>query len=118
MQFHLAEKPNKIDAVVRDERELIFDDSVGELPVRLAAQPEMVDVACFESGAMSDTDQRLMQAFVDQEPHALLSRVPSGNDFRPLAFFPCQGRRLGRPRRGNARMYSGAIAIFSLLRVG
>ena len=78
----------------------------------------MVDVGCFETGAMSDFNQRLMQAFVDQEPHALLSRELSGKDFQPRAFFPCQGRRLGRPRRGNARMYSGAISIFSLLRVG
>ena len=78
MQFHLAEQPNEIKAVVRDKREFILDDSLGKFPVRLATQTEMVDVGCFETGAMSDSDQRLMQAFVDEEPHALLSRVRSG----------------------------------------
>ena len=43
-----------------------------------------------------------MQAFVDEEPHALVRGVLSGKDFR----------RLGRLRRGNARMHSGATAIF------
>jgi hypothetical protein len=65
MQFHLAEKPYKVHTVICDERELIFDDSAGEFPVRLAAQPKMVHVACFESSAMTYSDQRLMQAFVD-----------------------------------------------------
>jgi len=118
VQVQAFEEPNEVDAVVRDEREFILDDTLGQLPVRLAAQTDMVDMGRLESGAMSDFDQRLMQAFVDQKPHALLSRVLSGKDFRPRAFFSCQGRRLGRPRRGNARMYSGAMAIVSLLRVG
>jgi hypothetical protein len=75
-------------------------------------------VGCFETDAMSDSKQRLTQAFVAEEPHSLLSRELSEKVFRPRVFFPCPGRRLGRPRRGNARMYSGAMAIISLLRVG
>src|SRR5438309_7794588 len=118
MQLHFAEKADEVHAVVRDEREFTLDDSLGQFPVWLAAQAKVIDVVCLKTGAMSDSNQRLMQAFVDQEPHALLSRELSGKDFRPRAFFPCQGRRPGRPRRGNARMYSGAMAIFSLLRVG
>jgi hypothetical protein len=58
-----------------------------------------------------------MQALIDQEPQALPIRALSRKDFLPRAFLPCQGRRLGRPRLGNARMYSGAMAIFSLFRV-
>jgi hypothetical protein len=77
VQFHAAEKPNKVDPVVRDKRQFILDDPVGQFLVRLAAQTEVVDVSCFETSAMSDSDQRLMQAFVDQEPHAL-SRELSG----------------------------------------
>ena len=46
MQFHLAEEANKVDAVIRDEREIILDDSTGQFPVRRAAQTEMVDVGC------------------------------------------------------------------------
>jgi hypothetical protein len=48
-----------------------------------------------------------------EEPHALLSRLLTGKDFLPRAFLPCQGRRLGRPRRGNARIDSGAIVTLS-----
>jgi hypothetical protein len=76
--LHLAEEPNKVDAVVRDDCELVFDNSLGQFPIRLAAQTEVIDMRCFETGAMSDSNQRLMQAFVDQEPHALLSRELSG----------------------------------------
>ena len=53
-------------------------NSVGQFPVRFATQAKVIDVGCFESGAMSDSNQRLMQAFVDQEPHALLSKELSG----------------------------------------
>jgi hypothetical protein len=56
VQFHLAEKSNKIDPVVRDEREFIPDDALGSFPVRSTAQAEMIDVGCFESRAMSDSD--------------------------------------------------------------
>ena len=38
----------------------------------------MVDMDCYETRAMSDSEQRLMQTFVYQEPHAPLSRVLSG----------------------------------------
>lgn len=31
VQFHLAGEPNKIDTVVRDERELVFGDPPGQL---------------------------------------------------------------------------------------
>jgi len=44
VEFHAAEEPNKVDAVVRDEREFILDDSVGQFPVGLAAPTEMIDV--------------------------------------------------------------------------
>jgi len=37
----------------------------------------MIDVSCLHSGAMSDSNERFMQAFVDQEPHALQSRALS-----------------------------------------
>ncbi len=78
MQFDSAEESNKVDAVIRHEREFIADDSVGEFPVRLATQTYMVDVGCLETGAMSDSNQRLMQSFVDQEPHSFVSRELSG----------------------------------------
>ena len=78
MQGQLAEEAHEIDAIVRDEDVLIVDDSVDEFPIRLTAQTKMVDVSCFEPRAMSDSDQRLMQAFVDEEPHALFSKVLSG----------------------------------------
>lgn len=116
---YISEKSrNEIDSVVGDECEFIFCDPLGQFPVRLAIQAKVIDVGCFETGAMSDSDQRVMQAFVDQDPHALLSREFSAKDFLPRAFFPRQGRLLGRPLRGKARMYSGAMAILSLLRVG
>ena len=50
MKVNLAEEPYKIDAVVRDEREFILDDSLRQFPVRFATQAKMVDVGCFESG--------------------------------------------------------------------
>ena len=78
LQLHSCEELKEIDAVVRDEREFIPDDSVSQVPVGLTAQSEMIDVGCFEPGAMSDSSQRLMQAFVDEEPHARLSREVSG----------------------------------------
>ena len=118
MQIHFPEELQEIHAVVRDERELVLDDPLGQFPVRLATQTEVVDVHCFKTSGMSDSNQRFMQAFVDEEPHASLNRELSAKDLLPRAFFPCQGRRLGRPRRGNARMYSGAMATFSLLSVG
>lgn len=118
MQIHPAKESNKIHAVVRDEREFTLDDSIGQFPVRLAVQTYVVDLQCLETSGMSDSNQRLMQTFVDQKSHALLSRVLSENDFRAAALFRCHGRELGRPRRGNARIYRGAMAIFSLLKVG
>ena len=57
VQFDFVEEPNKVDAVVRDERVLMIDDTVGQSPVWLARQTEMVDVGCFETGAMSDSNQ-------------------------------------------------------------
>jgi hypothetical protein len=39
MQFHMAEEPNEIDAIVCDECEFVFDDSLGELPVVLPLRP-------------------------------------------------------------------------------
>ena len=73
MQFHLAKESNKVNAVIRYEREFIRSDSLGEFPVRLTAQTEVIDVG-FKSRLMSDSDQRLMQAFIDPEPHALPGR--------------------------------------------
>jgi hypothetical protein len=52
-------------------------------PVRLAAQTKMIDVHCFKTSGMSDSNQRLMQAFLDEEPHASLSRELSAKDFLP-----------------------------------
>jgi YD repeat-containing protein len=46
VQFHLTEELNKVEAVVGDERELVFDDPLGQFPVRLAAQAEMIDMGC------------------------------------------------------------------------
>jgi hypothetical protein len=60
MQLHPAEETNKVDAIVSDEREFILDDLLGYFPVGLSAQTEMVDVDCVETGAMSDSNQRLM----------------------------------------------------------
>jgi hypothetical protein len=77
VQLHFAEEAHQVDAVIRDEREFILDDSVGQFPARITAQTEMVDVSCFETTTMSDSNQPLMQAFVDQEPHALLRKVLS-----------------------------------------
>jgi hypothetical protein len=37
VQFHFCEEPSEVDAVVRDEREFILDDPLGQFPVRLAA---------------------------------------------------------------------------------
>ena len=87
----------KVDPVICDEREFILDDSIGQFPVRLATQTEVIGVGCFESGAMSDSDQRLMQAFVDQEPHP---RVSLSEISRHGA--SCQAWRGGRPLRGYA----------------
>lgn len=90
MQFHFAEESNKIAAVVRDERELIFDDSLGQFPVGLATQTEVVDVRCLKTSGISDSNQRLMQAFVDEEPQALSSSVLSAKDFGPEPFPPAR----------------------------
>lgn len=38
----------------------------------------MINVSCLKARAMSDLNQRLMQAFVDEVPHALLSKALSG----------------------------------------
>src|SRR2546422_4974099 len=70
---------------------------------------------CVKARSMGQPYQRLMKAFINQEPHAVVSRALSWKDRLPRGFFPRQGR-LGRPRRGNARMYNGAMAIFSLSR--
>jgi len=48
VEFHATEEPDKVDAVVRDESDFILDNSVGQCPVRLVAQTEMVDVRRFE----------------------------------------------------------------------
>jgi len=78
VEFHHSEEPKEIDAVVGDEREFVVDDPFGQFPVRFAGQTEMVDMGCFETSSMSDSNQRFMQAFVDQELHALLSKVLRG----------------------------------------
>ena len=117
MKLHFPEDPEEVHTIVCDEREFVFDDPLGQRPVRLAAQAEVIDVGCLETGGMGQPDQRLMQALVDQEPRTLPRRALSRKDFVPRAFFPRQGRRLGRPRLGNARMYSGAMPIFSLFSV-
>jgi hypothetical protein len=41
-------------------------------------------VGCFKTSGMTDINQRLMQAVIDEEPHALLSRVLKGKNFRKL----------------------------------
>jgi hypothetical protein len=56
VQCHFAEEANKVNSVVRDERELVFDYSLGQFPVRIAAETEVVDMRCFETGAMSETN--------------------------------------------------------------
>ena len=117
VQIHLAEEAKEVYAVVGDEGEFVCGNPLGQNPVRLPAQTEVIDMGGLETSGMSDFNQRLVQAFVDQEPH-VVSRVRNGKDFRPVTFFPCKRRRLGRPRRGNACMYIGAIPIFSLFRVG
>ena len=76
-------------------------------------QAKVFGVRCFKSRGMGDLYQRFVKALVDQESRAAVSRLLSENDLLPRGLFPCQGRRLGRPRRGNARIYSGAIEIFS-----
>jgi len=43
VQFHSSEEPKEVDAVVRDEPEFILDDTLGQPPVRRAAQ---TDLAC------------------------------------------------------------------------
>jgi hypothetical protein len=49
VQFHFAEEANEVTAVVRDERVLVRNDSFGQLPVRLAAQTEVIDMVYFKS---------------------------------------------------------------------
>ena len=44
-------------AVVRDERELIFDKTRGQFPVGLAIHTEMVNMRRLEAGAVSNSDQ-------------------------------------------------------------
>jgi hypothetical protein len=56
VKLHLPEEPNEVDAIIGDEREFIFQDSLGQFPVRLTTQAEMIDVGCFETGAMSDSN--------------------------------------------------------------
>ena len=87
----LAEETNEVHAVVRHEREFIPNDPLAQYPVWLAVQTEMIDMCRLEASRLSDSNQRFMHAFVNQKPHALLSRVPTGNDFRFLAFAPRQG---------------------------
>jgi hypothetical protein len=60
-----GEELKEVQAVVRDEREPVFDDPLGQFPVRLAVQTEVVDVHCLKTSGMSDSNQRLMQAFVN-----------------------------------------------------
>ena len=55
-----AEEPHKVDAVVGDEREFIFDDPRSQYPIRLAAQAEVIHVSCLKARVMSDSGQRLM----------------------------------------------------------
>jgi hypothetical protein len=57
MHFDLAEQPKKVDAIVGDEREFIFDYALGQFPVWLAAQAEMIYVGCLKTRAMSDHNQ-------------------------------------------------------------
>jgi hypothetical protein len=63
MQFHRAEEANKVEAVVRDERKFVLRDALSQFPIRPAAQAEMVNVDCFETSAMGDSNEGLMQAF-------------------------------------------------------
>jgi len=113
MEVHFGEEPDEIRAVIGDERGLVLHDPFSQRPVRLAAQAKVIDVIRQETSGVRDSNQRLVQTLVDEESHALLSRVLNVVDFRPLTLFLFHGRRLGRPRRGNARTYKGAIAIFS-----
>jgi hypothetical protein len=39
VQFHLAEDPNKVDTVVRDEREFILDDPIASSQSGLPLKP-------------------------------------------------------------------------------
>jgi hypothetical protein len=107
----------EVRPVIGDKREVVFDDSFRQHPVRPAAQAEMVGMHCFKARGVGQSYQRLMEALVNQEPHAV-SRLLSGMDLLPRGCFPCQGRRLGRPRRGNACMYNGAMAMLCPFNAG
>ena len=56
VKIHFPEKLDEVHAVVCDEREFVFDDPLCQRPVRLAAQAEVVDVGCLETGGMGQPD--------------------------------------------------------------
>src|SRR5437868_12445497 len=75
---------------------------------------------------MGDSNQRLTETFVDEEPHALLSRALKGKDLRPVAFFPLPAPAAGVPAPwkrahvqrcyGDLLFIQGWIAFKNLLR--
>ncbi len=104
---------DEIRTVVGHKGEFVFDGPLRQRAIGRAAQAEVADVRCVEARGPSQLHERLMQALVNQESHAFASRLLNWKTFLPRGFIPCHGRRPGRPRRGNARMYNGAMATFS-----
>jgi hypothetical protein len=56
VKLHFPEDPEEVHTIVCDEREFVFDDPLGQRPVRLAAQAEVIDVGCLETGGMGQPD--------------------------------------------------------------
>jgi hypothetical protein len=57
VQLYAAEDLKEIYAVVGDEGKLVFNDPLSHYPVRLAAQTEVIDVACVEAMCMCYSNQ-------------------------------------------------------------
>lgn len=111
VEVDLAEDEDEILAIVRHERPLFSRDSLGETPIRPATEAEVIDMCSGKACVLSDSNQRQMETLVYEKPQTCpnrdVSEVPATAITLPLR----DRRRAGRPRRGNARMYNGAIAI-------
>lgn len=78
-------KFSEVLGIVCNKGEIPIDDVRHQAPVRFAAQPDPVDVACFMSASLRYRNEGRVQALIDKKSHEVTRVYPTG------------GGRLSRP---------------------
>ena len=62
-------EPPEVSSIVRDESEIFFENTWHQPPIGFTAQTKPIDMSCFVTMSLCNSDEGCVQALVDEEFH-------------------------------------------------